>query len=317
MDPTDRVFDESAACLLHNPTARGGRAGMELREIAATFNDQGLTTQLVSAGSRAELESCAREAIDRGCRLLLVLGGDGTVQSAANVIVESGKAREVLLGILPAGGGNDFAAALGLPPTALAAARQLVELAPVWSDLVWARTADGRERHYLGGGGLGLDARAAELANSTYRHWPGKSRYLASALRALYRFRPLGVRIDFLDEPRPAMEASVLLAGVLNTPTYGAGLRLAPDARPSDGWLNLVLIEELGFLGVVGVLVRLLLDRRLRASAAREFRIRRVRLTTDRPAVFHGDGEIFGPAPVEIEVRPRAIQVLAPRVKAG
>ena len=311
MAPTHNVSRETSALVLHNATAGGGRAAIQLAEIDKILRGHGLTTNIANAQSKEAMEAAARAALKNDCRLLIVVGGDGTIHSAANVIVESGKQADVCLGIIPTGGGNDFAAALRIPLEPLAAARALLHAQPRWVDLVRACTADGCIRLYLGGGGIGLDAEAARLANSSFRHWPGKSRYLASAVRALYRFQPIHVRVEFPTGDQPAIEAKVLLACVLNTPTYGAGLRLAPEANIQDGWLSLILVENLSFMQVLNVLLRLLRDVPLKSSQALSFRVQRVRLSTDRPCVFHGDGEILGPAPVDLEVVTRAIQVLA------
>jgi diacylglycerol kinase (ATP) len=103
-----------------------------------------------------------------------------------------------------------------------------------------------------------------------------------------------------------------LLAGVLNTPSYGAGLRLAPDARIDDGLLDVVLLEDLSALSVLRLLPRLMGSGKLRTARVKRWKVKRVRMCADRPSLFHGDGEILGPAPVEIEVVPGAVQVLAP-----
>jgi diacylglycerol kinase (ATP) len=98
----------------------------------------------------------------------------------------------------------------------------------------------------------------------------------------------------------------------LNAPSYGAGLRVAPGARVDDGWLNLSFVKSLGTREVLGLLPRLLIGGNLPRAYLKQKQARKVLLRTDRPCFFHGDGEILGPAPVEIEVVPGAVKVLAP-----
>jgi diacylglycerol kinase (ATP) len=179
-------------------------------------------------------------------------------------------------------------------------------------DVVRARTAEGKTSLYVGGGGVGLDAEAARYASGAYRHFPGRFRYIASALRALAGYVPLDVQIDFPGSDLASVSAKALLAAVLNTPTYGAGLRLAPDARLDDGSLHVVLIENLSALAVLKLLPRLARSGELRTAHMKRWRVQRLRLTTNRPSPFHGDGEMLGPTPVEIEAVPRAIRVLEP-----
>lgn len=255
------------------------------------------------------MESQARSALAGGSTILLAMGGDGTFQALAS----AAHGADATLGILPSGGGNDVAYALGIPTkNPLAAAHALFFAQPRAMDVLRARTADGRMRLYLGGGGLGLDADAASLAGSAYRHLPGRVRYVAAAVRALREFQPLRVRAEFPGSDIPAIERSVLLAAALNTPTYGAGIRLAPDAILDDGLLTLAFVEDLSALQVLALVPRLMLRGDLPAHLVQRFTAHRASLVPNRPCMFHGDGEILGPAPVEIDVLPRAIRVLAP-----
>ena len=183
---------------------------------------------------------------------------------------------------------------------------------PKLVDVARVRTADGRVRFYLGGGGLGIDAEAARFAGGAFRRLPGRSRYVASALLAFCSFRAIGVTAEFPGSGSPAIEAKALLAAVLNTPSYGAGIRLAPEARLDDGWLDAVIVGDLDALQVLALLPRLLWSGELRTRFAKRFRVKAVKLSTDRPCIFHGDGEILGPAPVEIEIVPGAVRVLSP-----
>jgi diacylglycerol kinase (ATP) len=293
-----------------NSAAGGGRARSSLPRVQEAFKSCQVRAEFLMTNSAAELESSAQNAILQGQHVLLAMGGDGTFQALANAAFGA----DVILGVLPMGGGNDFAAALGLPSNPLKATKAVLGGQPRIVDLVRARTADGRTRLYVGGGGVGLDAEAARYAGGVYRRLPGRLRYIAAALRALAGYMPLDVRIDFPGSDLPSFEAKSLLVAALNSPTYGAGVRLAPDATIDDGSLHVVLIEELSKFGVLRLLPRLMGSGELRTSRVKRWRVSRVRLTTDRPCLFHGDGEILGPTPVEIEVAPKAIRVLAPEL---
>ena len=305
---TPSILSKSAVTIFFNSTAGGGRAGLRLAQIQELFKSFQVHAQFVSTNSAAELELSVRDVISRGCRVLIAMGGDGTFQNLANAAFGA----DVLLGVLPVGGGNDFAAALGLPDDPLKSAEAVLRGNPRFVDLVRVRAAEGRTRLYAGGGGIGLDARAAHYSSGAYRWLPGRSRYIASALRALVGFVPLDVRIDFPGSDLIPHEAKVLLAAVLNSPTYGAGLRLAPGASLDDGSLHVVLIENIGPLEILQLLPRLLGSGELRTFRVKRWQVNKVRLTTNNPTPFHGDGEILGSTPVEIEIMPGAIRVLAP-----
>jgi diacylglycerol kinase (ATP) len=302
------ILRNSAATIFVNSVAGGGRAGSYLAQIQKLFDSFHVHAQFVMTNSALELEASARNSIMNGRRALFAMGGDGTFQALANAAFGA----EVLLGVFPCGGGNDFGAALGLPKNPVKAAEVILRGKPRFVDLARVRTAEGRMRLYAGGGGIGLDAEAARYASGAYRRFPGRSRYIAAALRALAGFIPLEIHIEFPGSDLLDHKAKALLAAVLNSPSYGAGLRLAPQATVDDGSLNVVLIEDIGIFGILGLLPRLMGSGELRTSRVKRWCVQCVRLTTHRPCFFHGDGEIIGATPVEIEVVPRAVQVLAP-----
>ena len=302
------ILRESAVIVFVNSVAGGGRARSYLAQIQKLFESFQVHAQFVMTSSAGELESSAQNAISQGQRVLFAMGGDGTFQALANAAFGA----EALLGVLPVGGGNDFAAALGLPDDPVKAGEAILRGNQRFVDLVRVRTAEGRTRLYAGGGGIGLDAEAARYASGAYRWLPGRFRYIASALRALVGYVPIEVRIDFPGTDLISWEAKALLAAVLNSPTYGAGLRLAPGATLDDASLHVILIADINTFGVLRLLPRLIGSGDLRTSLLKRWRVSKVRLTTRKPSLFHGDGEILGPTPVEIEVVPRAVRVLAP-----
>ena len=222
---------------------------------------------------------------------------------------------EIILGVIPAGGGNDLAAALGLPPDPVAAAALLVDGEICELDVVKVRTADGRERLYSGGGGVGLDAEAARHANGAYRNVRGRLRYVLAALRALFGFHSVRVRIVIGCPETESVQATVLLAGVLNTPSFGAGIDLAPGARMDDGKLDVVLVEDLGVFEILALLPAFALRGDLNTKRMRRFSTACVRIETESPCWFQGDGELLGMTPVQISVVPRAIRILRPARK--
>ena len=294
-----------------NPTAGGGLGREALPRLQQFALEKRWRAEFRSAGSSAEFAQIAREEAAAGRVRIFALGGDGTFQALLNAVAGSAS---VSLGVLPAGGGNDLASALGLPLDPVRAAEMiLTQGQAVPLDAARVRTADGAERLYMGGGGVGLDAEAARFASGAYRNMRGRSRYLLSAIRALGKFRGVDVQVSLEGAEQSSLQGTALVLGVLNTPSYGAGLRLAPEARMEDGRLDLVLLENLSALEIAGILPRLAISGEIRTARIRRHRVTRVRIETERPCAFHADGEIVGMTPVEIAVVPGAMRVWRPR----
>ncbi len=297
--------------VLVNPVAGGGLAQDVLPSLKNFAGRRGWLVEFRSTQSPENLAVEARRGAAEGHKRIFVLGGDGTFQVLLNALAG---ASGVVLGVIPAGAGNDLAAAIGLPQDPLLAADLLLDGQPAFLDAALARTADGKERLYTGGGGVGLDAEAARYAGGVYRNLRGRPRYLLSAVRALMGFHSLRLRaLIGTGGQQVEINANALLLGVLNTPSYGAGLRLAPDAQTDDGRLDLVLLEDLSFLEVLALIPSLARRGELRTARVQRFRVDRVRIETDRPCSFHGDGEILGNTPVEVTVVPSAVRILCPR----
>ncbi len=300
----------SRTLILVNPVAGSGRARRAQPRVADYLRRQGHPADFAQSQSAEDFERRAAAAAAAGYTTILALGGDGSFHH----LVRATLGASVVLGFLPAGGGNDFAAALGIPNDPVEAAHTFLHSQPRPVDVLRARLAGGKTGHYVGGGGLGLDGEAARLANGRFRGWPGASRYIAGALWALASFEPFALEIEIDGEP-VATDTRVMLAAVANTPTYGAGVKIAPAAEIDDGQLDVVLVEELAWTRLIELIPVLLRTGDVRGPEVRRFRGRHVRLRADRPAVFHGDGEVLGKAPVEIENLPGAIRVAAPRRK--
>ena len=298
---------DSPAILLVNPAAGSGkaiRAVPRLREFAARSRWQ---LMIVVTSSAGDLGTKAKEAAARGCKQILVLGGDGTFQILLNALFGF---PELTLGIVPAGGGNDLASAIGLPSDPLAALRLLENGSSRHLDAVRVTFADGSSKFYCGGGGVGLDAEASRFATTTFQFFPGRSRYLFSAIRALWRFQPISVHAVF--DTATEFKKDLLLLSVLNTPSYGAGLRLAPLAQPDDGVLDLICLQDLSFWEILKALPALAWKGEINTPRIRRHRVTHLRIETQIPRNFHGDGEILGLTPLDIEIVPDAVRVLCP-----
>lgn len=307
------------AVIFVNSRAGQGKTERILPEMRALVARRNWPLEFQLTHTTADLETCVRRAIEGGSQVLLTMGGDGSFHALINAAAGingtagiSATAGELSFGVIPAGGGNDFAASLGMPRDPFVALERIVYAEPRCVDLALAKTADGRKRYFAGGAGVGLDAEAAMLADRKYRRLPSRLRYVTAALHAFARFAAIKAKVEFPDGDHAEINTEVLLASVMNTATYGAGLRLAPEARIDDGLLDVVLVKPLAAIRIAALLPRLLWSGELRTGGITRRRTARVRIATDRPCTFHGDGEVIGPAPVEVEAIASAVQVLAP-----
>ena len=301
-------MEESAKAVVfvNSLAGRGGAAG-RIADIRAEFARRNFAVTLVECGSQDEFRKAVQTAVTSGCPMLVAMGGDGTLQLLVREVIGA----DVSIGVIPAGGGNDVARALGVNNWK-EAVRVIADGNTRSIDVVSVRFANGEAANYLGGGGVGLDAEAARLANSKFKRWPGRLRYVAAAVYALRGYGGIDIDLDVPGIAQP-ITGRVLLAAALNTRSYGGGVKLAPEAQVDDGQLDLIVVEMLSGLEIARLVPSLLLRGELRTSRMKRYRAARVTFRAKTSAWLHGDGEILGRVPAEIAVLPRAIRMLAPK----
>jgi diacylglycerol kinase (ATP) len=297
---------ESDTFVIVNPSSGGGRGLRTEPEVRRLLATHGCRAEFARSKSPEDITELAARAAAEGFRYIVALGGDG----AFHHLVEGVLGTDAVAGFFPAGSGNDIARALGIPCDPVAAADAFLRARPRNIDLVRVRFDDGRVTHYAGVGGMGLDAEAAYLANTRYKTWPGVTRYLAGAFTIFFR-QPLLQLSAQLDEI--AWAGTALFVAVANGPTYGSGVRIAPNAKMDDGALEIVIVGKVSLARLIEALPIVLTSGDLRGfPEVMRYRARRVALGADKPARVHGDGEELGHSPAEFEVLPGAICVMAP-----
>lgn len=298
--------DAVSTAVFVNSCAGGGRAAGRIAAVRAGFAKRNFRVKLAECESPEEIRKSIQAAVASGCQRLVAMGGDGTLQ----LLVRETIGFDVSVGVIPVGGGNDVARALGIKnwddAIDVVIARRTRAI-----DVVSVRFTNGEEAKYLGGGGVGLDAEAARRASGKFKRWPGRLRYLAAAIDALRDCSGVDLDLEISGLAQP-IRGPVLLAAVLNTPSYGGGVRLAPNAQIDDGELDLVVVPMLSRSEIARLIPGLLFRGELRTPGVRRFRAPRARLCAHRNPWFHGDGELLGQVPIEIAVLPRAIRMLVP-----
>jgi diacylglycerol kinase (ATP) len=211
---------------------------------------------------------------------------------------------------VPAGTGNDFALALGLPPDPLAAADAIAaalragRTRPV--DLARITGRDGTRRWFGGVLAAGFDAVVNERANAM--RWPtGPRRYDLAILVELARLRARPYTL-VLDGER--LELSSVLVAVGNTPSYGGGMRIAPAADPTDGLLDVVVGAPMSRLTLIRLKSHIRAGTHVDDPRVSTYRARRVEL--DAPGITaYADGERAVDLPITVEAMPGALRLLA------
>ncbi|WP_166348691.1 diacylglycerol/lipid kinase family protein [Phytoactinopolyspora limicola] len=282
-----------------NPAAGSHRrrAKARLSQLVGHLRDAGSIVAVELSHDPAQGAELAKAAVERG-DVVLAVGGDGTAGGLAAMVADAGG----VLGIVPAGRGNDFARQLSLPRDPASLARVLLTAQPQPVDVI---DVDGDV--VIGSVYTGIDAVANQYFNRV--RLLGGAAYHYAAGRALLSWRPARYRITVDGAVHEARGYTVVAA---NSGFYGNGRRPAPDARVDDGVLDVVVLRDVSKRAFTSIAMReLYTGAHVNRPEVEILKGREIHIDADRGLPYGGDGELLGTLPVTIRVRPGALRVLA------
>lgn len=295
----DKVF------VVINPFSGKGRGASLVQPVLAAFRDGGPVEHALTekAGDEARL---AREAIGRGFRTIVAVGGDGTWSNVGGAIVAAG-AQDVAMGLVAGGTGCDLAKSLGIPAGDVRACARIVRHGRT------QRIDVGRieGRHFLNIAGFGYDI--AVIEDSWKVRWlSGELVYLYCALRQLHRFP--GFPVEIFADGRALGRRELLMLIVANARVFGGGFKIAPKAALDDGLLDGVAFANMGLPRRLLILLRLLRGSHEASPEVAASRAARYVFRFAAPPAYETDGEWnqAKSAELEISVVPRALALRVP-----
>ena len=286
--------------ILVNPAAGRGRSLRAALAAAGRLRERGIASEIRKAAAPGEIEWQTRELAASGAKRVLVCGGDGTMHEAVNGLAGT----STVLGVVPAGRGNDFAAAIGVRGGPAEAVDTVLDgrVRPVDLGLVNGR----RFGTVLA---LGLDADVALRTRSGVWRHAGKPGYVTCAVLRLLTYRAplLALTGDF-----GRREGPYLICAVSNTGTYGGGVPIAPGSSVDDGQLDVCLVRDVPLRRAFQLIPRILAGRHSDAPEVELLRTTSLEISSPESVPAVADGEPAGRTPVRIVVEPGALRAMGP-----
>ena len=302
-----------------NPISGAGRGREWLMLVQRSLDIAGVTYAFEVTTARGDAARIARAAVLAGCSAVIAIGGDGTLFEVVNGVVNPveygtsmpGDSR-VAVGLVQAGRGSDFGRSIGIPSDVEAACARLVAGRTAQVDLGYvtysALNGSRKSRYFANAAGLGFDAEVTVRANAGSRMLGSTIPYLSSLVRTLgsYTNKPIAVSIDG-GEPWAARANSIVIA---NGQYFGGGMRIAPEARLSDGILDVTLLGDLGKIELIRNVPRVYDGSHVTHPKVKTFTASRVEVTSTERLLLQADGEVLGMAPAGFEVVPGALRMI-------
>ncbi len=290
------------ARVICNPSSGGGAYDPDV--LRAEFD--GYELDWVQTEGPGDASEAAREWTDG---LLIVAGGDGTINDAVNGLGKAGFPEGVTLGILPAGTGNDLAATLCIPDDPDEAEDVIRQGRARRLDVARVRSEGIEERFFINVATGGLGAEISDANEGEFKKRWGKLSYLRASLEVAKDFDVKELDLYLDGELRRVRAVNVVVA---NCRFAGGGWLAAPKANPEDGLLDVVIIEKLGLADLLQLAPASMartdyLDKEGVFSA----RAKEIRVETHPSGLdFTADGEVVGDEPARFSVVPGALKVI-------
>lgn len=299
-----------------NPRAGSGSAARRLPEILQELQHAGATADAAETRAPGDAARLVREAKQDGVDCVALVGGDGTLNEAAQAFIgpEGEPVDGPTLAIIPSGTGGDFRRTFGLGTTTEEAVARLMAspARPVDLGLLELTGPDGERltRAFLNVLSFGIGGLTDRMVGSAPKWLGGRAAFYLATLRALavYRNAPVHVSLD----GQTFLEGPVFNVAIANGRFFGGGMKIAPEADPSDGTFDVVAICDLSRVQSLSLSRHIYRGTHLKTEgvlSARGYQLRAEPLATSTEVLIDMDGETPGRLPLTARIAPSALRI--------
>lgn len=315
--------DTSLPLVIVNPKSAGGSTRNNWSGIASDLRAHFGAYNVAFTKAAGDGMTLAKRASELGRSFIIACGGDGTINEVANGILESGA--DVELGIMPSGTGGDFRRTLEIPQTPRDAAISLRDGKTIQIDVGRVTFQSHRNetisRFFLNVSSFGLAASIIERVKSNKAlDWlplggvRGRANFALSMLQEVVGldFATVKVKMDGGDEKL----LNTINFCVANARYFGGGMKIAPDAKINDGFLDIINIGDIRTAKIILNAYTLYSGTHLDLKEVKSTLAKRIEVspaTKDSEIHLETDGELPGKLPAIYEIVPDALRVRVPR----
>ena len=279
----------------------GGRTGKARKQIAKVCKAHGLIPLFHKSEYKGHITELCRAAVQRGVDRVFVMGGDGTLREAAQALAHT----QTALAILPCGTGNDWVRTLGIPRKIKPAMEIALAGVPQRMDLI-CMDEDYAVCNYIDAGLGCITCQYAERSRLR-----GKFSYLSGLISALKHLQPMQYRCTI--DGRETIEGQSIMVGIGNGKFIGGGIPVFAPAETDDGYLNLMLANNLTrrqLIPVMGILMR---GKHENHPYVRFFKVKSAVFQFEESIPCSADGEMMHRQSFTAQIMERAIDVILPK----
>jgi len=301
-----------------NPNAGSRKGEKDWPGISRLLNDHSFSYEAVFTENRKHAIELTSMAIQEGIKKILVVGGDGTLNEVVNGIFnqKSYPVKDILVGMIPVGTGNDWGKTYDLPRKYKQAIEVIKKEHVFTQDIGHIRfdsTEGQQERYFVNVSGMGYDALVAMKTNRMKDKGRGGTlAYLMNIFTGLFQYRNTHFNIKV--DGKEVFKGKVLSMNLGICKYNGGGLMQVPDAIPDDGLLDITVIKGISKFTIVKNVAKLYDGSFIKLKFVEQFRGGSCTIVSKPEGVvlLEADGESLGHSPLQFTVIPKALNVIIP-----
>lgn len=296
--------------LIANPVAGDAvEEADQLKMVTGYLEKYGLTVDVVLTKPKEEATPVARRASKKGYKVVVAMGGDGTIEAVMRGMIGS----KIRLGIIPSGTENNIAKSLGIPTDLEEACALIASDSTLKLDIGQVKTKNGKKFNFFEMASVGLSAAIYPDANKVAN---GKlSRIKDTAVTFFHQETKPKVSLTFNDESKDEVETMLVM--VSNTPIFGKNFNVAPEASLQDGLLDISVYPEFSKAELIRYYAAVMDGGYSGDKKVHHYQARKLKIKTSPKLDVMADGVALGKGTVTIKVRPGALRVITKAEKPG
>jgi len=293
-----------------NPVAGAGKTAKKWPQIMNLLKSIGLRFEHDLTEAPGHAIELAKSAAKKGYELVVSVGGDGTLNEIVNGLYDAGCIKDVMLGIIGTGTGSDYIRTIGIPRQHKEACQRLLNPRKLVVDLGVVEYGSNDpmvKRLFVNFAGLGFDAEVVKATTQRFKALGSIPSYLMGLLTTFlfYKNKEVSLKLDGKAEDRK------ICTILMSNGKYGGGSMLvAPHADPTDGLLDVLIIDDLTKPDLLWSLPRIYRGTHLTHPKVTMKRAREIEIRPKQQMSLQADGELLGEAPAYFHVLPAALNVV-------
>jgi YegS/Rv2252/BmrU family lipid kinase len=307
-----------------NPHAGSSKCSRDWPKIKKLLEEENFNMKIVFTEKQFHAIDLVKNAIEEeGFKKVLVVGGDGTLNEAVNGVFKQKKfkTREIILGIITVGTGNDWGRMYEMPESYKKQVKLLRKGYTFLQDVGevdYRYAIDEEKRYFINIAGMGYDALVAQKTNLMKQKGKGGAlAYLINLVTGLFQYK--NTHLDIVADGEMIFSGNVFSMSIGICKYNGGGMMQLPDAIPDDGLFDITVIKKTTKFRIVSNIKNLFDGSFVKMPEVEQYTGQMITINSKPPQKLYleTDGESLGHSPLDFKVIPKAVRLIVKKRFSG